>query len=415
MNNSRFLVGSTFWRIFGLIWSSFVSIIGIFLLAWRIFIQKQRLFEIRHRLPRPKPIESMCLFGILFNIVRVVHAAVIIADVGRSPILRLFLFDQCWVFAFSAFTCYVFGVAQTLLNSNRVLYDAWLSSPITVDAICMIATILPFVFMNLGAIGSGYYASTNDINSAYVFLRVGYYCAMVYTFILGVLVIYAGRRLTGLISDPVLIHSNIRITNTKLQASSFKVKVTVICGSFCLWSMGIIACVYASIRITITTNYILAMLFSSFISFVGPGVTSIIMVALFLSPKAISSLAILNLADGDEPEQYPRFEFHLNGNSQQRRQHRPNGTAFYNDEDTVINNNLSVNHGEKRTIAISHTESYSPSSSSIKLVSLKSMFFKSSDVGQHSASPSVASSSNCGNFASWQHLNARTLISMEDI
>jgi hypothetical protein len=46
--------------------------------------------------------------------------------------------------------------------------------------------------------------------------------------------------------------------------------------------MGLVACVYASIRIPITTNYILAMLFSAFISFVGPGVTSIIMLALFL-------------------------------------------------------------------------------------------------------------------------------------
>jgi hypothetical protein len=157
--------------------------------------------------------------------------------------------------------------------------------------------------MNVGAIGSGYYAWKKDVDSAYILLRVGYYCAMVYTFVLGILVIYAGRRLTGLISDPVLLHSNIRITTTKLQASSFKVKllkrinasciykvchtilqvkVTMACGSFCLLSMGLIACVYASIRVPITTNYILAMLFSSFISFVGPGVTSIIMLALFL-------------------------------------------------------------------------------------------------------------------------------------
>ncbi|SAM05420.1 hypothetical protein [Absidia glauca] len=392
----------------GLVWSSVVSAVGIFLLAWRVLVQKQRLFEIRHKLPRPKPIESMCLFGIVFNLVRIIHAAVILTDVGQSPILRLFLFDQCWAFAFSAFTCYVFGVAQTLLNSNRVLYDAWLSSPSKVDAICMISTVLPYIFMNVGAIGSGYYAWKKDVDMAYVLLRVGYYCAMVYTFVLGVLIIYAGRRLTGLISDPVLLHSNIRITTTKLQASSFKVKVTMACGSFCLLSMGLIACVYASTRIPITTNYILAMLFSSFISFVGPGVTSIIMLALFLSPEMISGLAILSLSpdDDEEPQEYPRFEFNLNNTSQQMQQQNQESSIAFNG--CTIWNNISLL--SKREQGLPTTASSSPSSSSTKLVRTQSTSSKSPD---NSAIQSTLSS-DTNNFASWQHFSARAIIEMHE-
>lgn len=93
----------------GLVWSSVVSAIGkfyygvltepflnymfavgIFLLAWRVLMQKQHLFEIRHKLPRPKPIESMCFFGIVFNLGKGFRAIVFTIHLTRTP-----LFEQC--------------------------------------------------------------------------------------------------------------------------------------------------------------------------------------------------------------------------------------------------------------------------------------------------------------------------------
>ncbi|KAI8062147.1 hypothetical protein BC940DRAFT_322326 [Gongronella butleri] len=249
----------------------------------------------------------MCVCGILFNIIRIIHAAIVISDAGQSPVLRLFIFDLCWVFAFSAFTCYVFGVSQTLLTSNRILYEAWVTSPRFVDAVSLGANIAPVIFMNLGSIGSGVFAAQSNIDMAYTFLRVGYYTATVYTVVLGSLTIIFGRRLLTLMSDPILVHSNVRVTATKLHTSAIKVKITVVTGAFALWGMGVIASVYASVRVTITTNYILAMLFSGFINFVGPAVSTIILGGVFVYPKLITGMAILTV--GEENTEYPRVEF----------------------------------------------------------------------------------------------------------
>ncbi|ORX57369.1 hypothetical protein DM01DRAFT_1333995 [Hesseltinella vesiculosa] len=263
---------------------------GIPMLAWRTFHHKQNIFDIREGIPRPKPVESLCFFIILFNIVRIIHAVITLTDVAPYPPLRLFIFDLCWVFALNGFVSYVFGVTQTLLTSNRVLYDAWISSPKFVDILGVLINILPYIFMNVGSIGSGIFAAQNNYDMAFTFLRVGYFSAAIYTCAVGISVIYFGQRLISLMNEPLLLHSNIPATLARLKASSFKVKVTVTVGSIALGCMCIIASVYGSIYTTATTNRVASLFLSSFISFLGPIASFIILVVIFLSPNVLAGI-----------------------------------------------------------------------------------------------------------------------------
>ncbi|ORX53188.1 hypothetical protein DM01DRAFT_1052616 [Hesseltinella vesiculosa] len=278
-------------------------------MIWRIIVQKQVIFSFEEGWPRPKPIECMCLCGLLFNFVRIVHACVLLTKAGPSPALRLFLFDLCWVFAFWAFTCYVFGVAQTLLMSNRTLYDLWLkTSPKFVDKLGLFTTLFPVLFLNIGSIGSGIYAASGNGYMANVFMRVGYLTAAIYTLILGIFTIFIGRRLLVLLNSPKILKTHhIRVKSSKLRSNAIKVKATVVIAAFALWAMGMIATLFACVRAPIISNYILAMFCSAFVSFIGPGFSSLILLAFVLYPRLITGMAILSISN--ERIDYPRVEF----------------------------------------------------------------------------------------------------------
>lgn len=48
--------------------SGILSIVAVMILYFRLNYRNQKIFEIRNGFPRPKPIESMGLFGIIFNV-----------------------------------------------------------------------------------------------------------------------------------------------------------------------------------------------------------------------------------------------------------------------------------------------------------------------------------------------------------
>ncbi|CAO3647612.1 unnamed protein product [Cunninghamella blakesleeana] len=100
------------------IMSFIVLLIGTPLLYYRLFYLGQRLYDMNHFSRfikiRPKPIESMLFFGLIFNFLRMFHSIVIAADILPNVIFRSFLFEFPWAFGYSAFSSYVFGIVQTM-------------------------------------------------------------------------------------------------------------------------------------------------------------------------------------------------------------------------------------------------------------------------------------------------------------
>lgn len=88
--------------------SGVLSVVAVMILYFRLNYRNQKIFEIRNGFPRPKPIESMGLFGIIFNVcknlfdhfffapqcidnipvVQMIHAIFMLTDVIPSPIFR---------------------------------------------------------------------------------------------------------------------------------------------------------------------------------------------------------------------------------------------------------------------------------------------------------------------------------------
>lgn len=130
------------------------------LLYHRLVNLKQQIFDCRTGFPRPKPIEAMGLFGIIFNfctdylegktakngqiqlilflflcVVRMIHAAIMVSDAAPNVAFRSckslllldthtythagtdmhsVIFEFPWQFGIAALACYMFGVAHTL-------------------------------------------------------------------------------------------------------------------------------------------------------------------------------------------------------------------------------------------------------------------------------------------------------------
>ncbi|KAI8068656.1 hypothetical protein BC940DRAFT_318629 [Gongronella butleri] len=236
--------------------------------------------------------------------------------IGTCIGLAAVIFDLSWILAFNAYICYVFGVAQTLITSNRVLYDAWFSSPHSVDLACIIANIGPWVFMNLGSIGQGIYASQGNIDMANTFLRIGYYIGVTYVVVLSITVAYFGTKLIRLLKHSTFVRANVHLSTTKVRAGILKVRVTVFIGSICMAAIGIVAATFASIRLPIVTNYGANLFFSGFIVCIGPVASFIIMLAVLFYPHVayltidevspheppLSLSLSLNLSRDEEPE-----------------------------------------------------------------------------------------------------------------
>lgn len=92
--------------------------IVFFVLYWRMAYRQQKIFEMHGKVPRPRPIESMALFALFFNFTRMVQCIILVTDVAPWPIFRLIFWDMVWQFGISVFSCYFFGVSQTLAMVN---------------------------------------------------------------------------------------------------------------------------------------------------------------------------------------------------------------------------------------------------------------------------------------------------------
>ncbi|CAO3633933.1 unnamed protein product [Cunninghamella echinulata] len=237
----------------------------------------------------------MALFGVFFNLFRLIHATVLITDVGKNAILRSFMFEFPWQFGITALACYLFGVVHTLACSSRAIYMSWVKSQMIVDIASIIMVVLPFLTINPMSIVAGYYAQKGDIEKAIIFTETIYYLWLIYTFLLGTMVLLAGLRLLRLLNNHLSMQGNDSEENVqKIKLGATKVKIIIGIGCFCLWAFSIMIAIYATSRHSVMLDSAFTIILTALALFNGPLATSIIEFAILMDLKMFRGLSNLS-------------------------------------------------------------------------------------------------------------------------
>lgn len=163
-------------NIINVAWSSVLLIGGIGLLVHRIGFKGHRLWEQQDNgRVRPKPIEAMLAFLMMFTILRIIDSLVLLTDAGSDNIIfRSFLYEIPWQFGFAGFSVYLIGIATTLAQSHQAISTGWLPSARQVDILAIFLVCSPFVTNNICSIGAGIAAQNHHYYAADIFTRTLY-------------------------------------------------------------------------------------------------------------------------------------------------------------------------------------------------------------------------------------------------
>ncbi|CAO3639956.1 unnamed protein product [Cunninghamella echinulata] len=292
-------------NIVDIVWSGFATLVAVAILYWRIKYRNQQFFDFSGKYPRPKPIESMGLFGVLFNLARIIHASVLITDVAKNPYFRAIMFELPWEFGISALSCYLFGVVYTLNNTtsatNRHIYTKWVKSQKNVDIICIVMTLLPFVTINPLAAVSAYYAQQGDTVKATIWTDALYGLWITYTFVLGSLILFAGVRLLNLLKAHLLTQG-MQMNANKIRLGATKLKIIVGIACFCLWAFTIMIIIYVSSRYNIMASPSYSIGLACLALFNGPLATSIVEIALLLNIDFLKGLEHISFGSSGDTQ-----------------------------------------------------------------------------------------------------------------
>ncbi|KAF7727795.1 hypothetical protein EC973_007026 [Apophysomyces ossiformis] len=225
--------------------SGVVAVIAMLLLYWRLVYRHQTLFDYRTGFIRPKPIESMGLFGILFN-------------------LRLNKLDL------------------TPLQSSVALYTVWIRSPYIIDTICVLVITLPFISNNICSVLAGVYAKRGDNVRAEIYTSALYYLWTFYCVFLGSLIVYAGIRLVRLLKFHLGMQTDLRVNVAKIKTGVLKVKIVILVGTACVWIFAVILVIYAVMRDAIIENTVGSVILSVIWMYISALTTLVIEFAVIL-------------------------------------------------------------------------------------------------------------------------------------
>ncbi|KAI9484572.1 hypothetical protein BDB00DRAFT_983982 [Zychaea mexicana] len=279
--------------------SAVLAFTAAFIVFQRVYYHQQTLFDCRTGIPRPKPIESMGVMGVVFHLLRVVHAIILVLDAAPNVGFRSFLFEFPWQFAFGALACYLFGIAHTLSNSSKVIYDNWIRSPYIIDGACVAVITLPYITNNICAIAAGVFADRGDFVLAANFTDALYYLWTFYTTSLAILILYAGFRLIRLlrhhfIDKPGATGEDVN----KFSLGALKVKIIILTAFFCLILFAIMVVLYGVSRVSISLYMPYNLTFAVIWTFNGSIATGLIIFAVILNPRMATLAGLVSSSTG---------------------------------------------------------------------------------------------------------------------
>ncbi|KAI9301610.1 hypothetical protein BJ944DRAFT_271235 [Cunninghamella echinulata] len=281
--------------IIDLIWSILNAIILLAYTFHRVVYKNQQMFDFSGKLPRPKPIESMCLFGALFNITRVIDIVLIFSDAGKHGIVRSFLFELPWLFAMGSLSSYFFGVFHTLANSSKTISKGWIDSQFILDLTCLIMLSFPIIITLPVSIVAGHYAEIGDVENASHWTNATYFIWMGHDFLMGTSILLAGLRLLKLLKQHLLAQGDRQENIAKIKLGATKVKIIIFIACSCLWGYGIFIGYYGAARYTVMQKFSSTIVLTCLTLYTGPMTSTIVIIALFLNTKMLKGFSQLSL------------------------------------------------------------------------------------------------------------------------
>ncbi|KAL0135879.1 hypothetical protein V8B55DRAFT_1369983 [Mucor lusitanicus] len=266
--------------------SGITVVVGIILLLHRVVIKGHRLFDVNIAKGcfRPKPIDCMLLFIIIFNLLRLISSTVLIADICPDMISRSFIFEFPWQFGFGAFALYLIGIAQTLADSHRVIANSWLPSPRLVDLIGGTIFLAPFIINNVMSLAAGILAEKN-LHLAQIFTRLLYIFWFVHCFSLSVAVFFSGYRLIRILSAHLQKFKTTGPRYVSVQTGIFKIRAVMSIITTCLMMFAVFLLIFGILREIIMVNVVGSVVLGAIWNFLGAVATLGVEIAIIFNPK----------------------------------------------------------------------------------------------------------------------------------
>ncbi|KAG2202528.1 hypothetical protein INT46_005085 [Mucor plumbeus] len=293
------------------IWSFIVAVIAVGLLWHRVINKRLPIFDFGSPFGyfiRPKPIEAMLLFGIIFNMLRVLDAVLLITDAAPNVIFRAILYELPWQFGICAFACYLFGIAHTVSNSSRLIENSWFKISIKIDIICSIFITMPFLTNNVCSIAAAVYAEQGNFVKAKIFTDALYYLWAAYCFILATWILFAGLRLIKILQKHLDNQGD--DTNSasihKIKNGLFKVRMIMSISITSLFIFSFIKCMYGIMRTRLLLDHVLNLAIAIVWTYDGTLASMLVVMTVLINPKALASLSLSSSSHGRSSESYNR-------------------------------------------------------------------------------------------------------------
>ncbi|CAO3625029.1 unnamed protein product [Cunninghamella blakesleeana] len=273
--------------IINIVLTALLVVIGYGLLYHRLVVLKQVIFEYRNNFLRPRAMEAVVFFMSIFNTVRLIQSVVIITDTVQNIIFRQFIFEFGYELGFTTLTTYLYGVTHALRESDRAIFDQWISSPKYVDIFCTLAIVAPFFTNTISSLGAGISAYYGNYDLANIFVQVLYTVWIVHCIVIATATLVSGLRLVSILETHIKRKEEAQaaIDVSKVQLGAQKVKIIAFTSSICLYLYTGVSLTYATIRYKIHTHIVWNLIFC--ISWNGLGIIASILVsfAVILNPK----------------------------------------------------------------------------------------------------------------------------------
>ncbi|CAO3678337.1 unnamed protein product [Rhizopus stolonifer] len=267
--------------------SGITVILGTALICHRLFIKGHQLFDINLAKGcfRPKPIDCMLIFIVLFNILRLLSSAILIADIAKDMVSRSFMYEFPWQFGYGAFALYLIGIAQTLADSHKVISDSWLPSPKVVDLISGSLFLSPFIINNSLSLAAGIMAEKN-LHTSIMITRLLYVAWFLETSSLSAAVLYSGLRLIRILEGHLKkFNTTAGPRYTSIKTGIFKIRSVMGLIVVCLTLFASVLMLYGILRPEIMPNTIGSVVLGTVWNFLGAVCTLGIVIAVLINPK----------------------------------------------------------------------------------------------------------------------------------
>ncbi|KAI8138687.1 hypothetical protein BJV82DRAFT_286069 [Fennellomyces sp. T-0311] len=273
--------------------SAVAALFGIGLLFYRIGVKGHSLWTNNgpsRGCLRPKPVDSMLVLLLMFNLLRLVTSIVLLVDIGPGNwIARSFVYEISWSFGLGGITLYLIGIGQTIAQSHSA--QGWLPSPLVVDIIGVIALFIPLFVGTPLTIAAGAMVEAGRLSLGETLIRISYCTWFIWTGGIGTAVLIAAHRLVRILKNH---HKKFRQGSNYAAVKSgiFKIQIMAFSYAACLWCFAIVLLLYGILRDQIMANTTGSIFLGAVWAITAGFTTLIVHFAVVISPDTKRNAAL---------------------------------------------------------------------------------------------------------------------------